>query len=339
MNCLIADIGATHARFAITASERKIEFLHVYQSSEFGSLQNAVNHYLKEPALRNLPRPAKAALAVAAPLSGDQVELPNRAWSFSRMQLQAELGFPIEFYNDFTAVAMAVPHLHAGDILPIGVPVPQAHGAIAVIGPGTGLGVAGLVRVQDRWTALPAEGGHATMAAATREESEVLNILRVRWGHVSAERVLSGPGLTNIYEALGIAHSVETPKLRASEITAEISKLEGEHGNPLCVKAFDLFCAMLGTMAGNVALTLGATGGVYIAGGILPRVQEAFAASRFRARFEQKGRLSDYMKSIPTYLILHEAPALLGLIHVQTPLEAKRAMAAPYKDERSVKRD
>jgi glucokinase len=325
MTVLIGDIGATHARFAVTASERKIELMHVYRSSEFSSLLNAVEHYLKGPALGSLLRPTKAALAIAAPLSGDQVTFPNRLWSFSRTQFQADLGFAVDFYNDFSAVALAVPHLHADEVLQIGDPVSPADGAKAVIGPGTGLGVAGLVRAADRWIDLSGEGGHATMAAATREESEVLNILRRRWDHISAERVLSGPGLANIYEALCIVHSVETRKLKAEEITTAMAKTDGpkEQANVLCTRAFDIFCAMLGTVAGNVALTLGATGGVYIAGGILPRVKDAFAASHFRRRFEQKGRLTDYMRSIPTYLVLHEAPALLGLIHAQSKPKAK----------------
>jgi glucokinase len=155
------------------------------------------------------------------------------------------------------------------------------------------------------------------MAAATRQESQVLEILRGRWQHVSAERLLSGPGLASIYDALCILHSADRRGLTAEEITNAMARPDraGEESSDLCTQAFNVFCEMLGTVTGNVALTLGATGGVYIAGGILLRVKEAFAASQFRTRFEQKGRLTEYMRRIPTYLILHHAPALLGLIH------------------------
>ena len=325
MACLIGDIGGTHARFAISTSEGKIECMRICQNSAYSSLLSSVQDYLKDPALKSLPRASKAALAIAAPLSGDEVILTNRDWSFSRERLQADLGFKIDLYNDFSAVALAVPYLQAEDKLELGDSRPASDGAIAVIGPGTGLGVAGLIRRADRWIDLCSEGGHATMAAATREESQVLDLLRVRWDHVSAERVLSGPGLANIYEALCIVHGVVTRKLTAEQITAALADCEGakEQTNLLCAKAFDLFCAMLGTMASNVALTLGATGGVYIAGGILPRVKNRFAASKFRTRFEHKGRLTGYMTSIPTYLVLHQAPALLGLIHAQSRSEAK----------------
>jgi glucokinase len=323
MACLIADIGATNARFAIAVAEH-LNNMVVYQSSAHVSILEAIQAYLQELARRDLPRPTKAALAVAAPISGDQVDYPNRGWSFSKNELRKDLRLEIDFYNDFSAVALAVPHLHDTEKLQLGA-ASAAHrapaGPKAVIGPGTGLGVAGVIQVGDRWVDLSGEGGHATMAAATREESEVLDILRIRWGHVSAERVLSGPGLANIYAALCTIHSVETPNLKAEEITTALANSERskEQTNVLCARAFNIFCNMLGTVAGNVALTLGATGGVYIAGGILPRVKDSFAASKFRERFEGKGRLTKYMKEIPSFLVTHEAPALLGLVRDQYP--------------------
>ena len=174
-----------------------------------------------------------------------------------------------------------------------------------------------MIRVGDRWIDLSGEGGHVTMAAATREESEILDILRIRWGHVSAERVLSGPGLANIYTALCTIHGVNAGPLEPEQITAAMansSKTSNEQR--LCTSAFNHFCAMLGTVAGNLALTLGAAGGVYIAGGILPRFVDALAASTFRERFEEKGRLAWFMKQIPTFLVL-EPVALSGLVHDQ----------------------
>jgi glucokinase len=325
MTCLIADLGATNARFAV-ADGKHMNHLEVYQSSNHSTILEAVQTYLEEVASRGLPRPTKAALAVAAPISADQdqVTYPNKLWSFSKRELQKQLEIEIDFYNDFSAVALAVPHLPDGQKLELRGTVSRVHrapvGPIAVIGPGTGLGVASVIRVADRWIDLSGEGGHATMAPATREESEILNILRIRWGHVSAERVLSGPGLANIYSALCTIHSVESRELKPEEITAAAlanSQNSNEHTNVLSARAFNIFCGMLGTVAGNLALTLGATGGVYIAGGILPRFKQLFADSIFRARFEQKGRLTWFMEHIPTFLVLQPAAALSGLLHDQ----------------------
>jgi glucokinase len=317
---LIADIGATYARFAIAAAEQKIEHMKVYKTCECESLFEAVRHYLNDPILHGVPRPTQAALAIAAPISGDRVVMMNKEWSFSHQALEAELGVKVRLYNDFLAVALGIPYLHPNDDkLVLGEAVPESDGPIAVIGPGSGLGVAGLIHTVDGWINIASEGGHATIAAATREESQVLDLLRLRWGHVSAERVLSGPGLENLYDALCTVHGVVSSKVTAKEITTALLKPEVTHAHSpcplLCAKAFEFFCDMLGTVAGNLALTLGATAGVYIAGGILPRVKDQFAASNFRNRFEQKGRLTPYMKSIPTYLLLHPAPALLGLVH------------------------
>jgi glucokinase len=319
MVCLIGDIGATHTRFAVSAADFTMRCMRVYQTSASSNIFDALQHYLREPELRRLPRPTKAALAIAAALAGDEVVMTNISWSFKRSRLQEDLGFNVDLYNDFSAVAMAIPSLHNEDKLKLGGADPIHDGTIAVMGPGTGLGVAGLIRATDRWIDLSGEGGHATMMATTREESQVLDLLRLRWGHVSAERVLSGPGLANLYEAVCTLRGVETRRLTAEEITSAVLTSDGPRAltGMLCGKTFDLFCSMLGTVAGNLALTLGATGGVYIAGGILPRVKDHLAASQFRTRFEQKGRLADYVRRIPTYLIVHQAPALLGLVHAQ----------------------
>jgi glucokinase len=323
MTCLIGDIGATNARFAIVAPDLKMEELRVYRSSEYDSFSNVVQTYLEFLAQQGLPRPTEAKLAIAAPVSKHKiVTFTNLNWSFSKDDLQAILQFKVDLYNDLSAVALAVPYLDADDKLKLGDTVPSldhavSDDAIAIIAPGSGLGAAGLIRAANRWIDVGGEGGHATMAAATREETQVLDLLRLRWDHVSAERVLSGPGLANLYEAVCILHGIVGPKLAPEQITAALLKTNGtrEQTGLICGKAFDLFCSMLGTVAGNMALTLGATGGVYIAGGILPRVKDRLAASSFRRRFEQRGRLTDYMKRIPTYLILHKVPALLGLIH------------------------
>ncbi len=180
-----------------------------------------------------------------------------------------------------------------------------------MIGPGTGLGVSGLIPDGRRWVLVAGEGGHVTLAASTPEEDAMIGILRTRWGHVSAERVLSGAGLVNLYQAICAIDGTTPRALTPADVTR--AAIDGT--DPTCVRVFAQFCAFLGSVAGDLALTLGATGGIYIAGGILLRFKEAFAASPFRERFESKGRFGGMLAKIPTRLILEESPALLGLAH------------------------
>ena len=213
--------------------------------------------------------------------------------------------------NDFAAVARGVPHLRPDDLVQIGGGEPAPEATRAVLGPGTGLGVSGLApSTAGGWTVLEGEGGHATMAAANRREAEVLAEVGREFGHVSAERVLSGPGLVNLHAALcrldGVApDSGLTPR--------DIAAAGVERRSARCRETLRLAAAMLGTFAGDLALTLGARGGVYVAGGMVPRHVQAFAASGFRRRFEDKGRFSAYLAAIPTWVVMHEFPALLGL--------------------------
>lgn len=309
---LIADIGGTNSRFAVGQAGR---FTHVLElrNAEHASFQDAARYFLSR-----LPRGmqiSQAALAVASRVSGDVVSLTNCHWSFSIAALRDELAFSeLRVINDFEAIAMAVPYLGLEERMVIGPDnLAATHGPIAVVGPGTGLGVAGVIPASDGWIAVATEGGHVTMAAATREEARILDILRERWDHVSAERVLSGPGLENLYTALRVLDGAGSAPLGAAEISAAML----DRNDPYSARAFELFCCMLGTVAGNLALTFGAKGGVYIAGGILPRFKEAFAASGFRARFERKGRLSALLQSVPTYLIVHPQPALSCLARLQ----------------------
>ena len=301
---LIADIGGTNARFAI-ARDGRVEHLTVLPTGEFPTMQAAARTFLAGlPGDINVTR---GALDMAGPIVGDRVGLTNNAWSFSIEAARAELGFDeLRVVNDFAAAALGIPLLDPADIQQIGGGQRAPHGPIGVVGPGTGLGVAGLFHSNGKWVVLPGEGGHATMAPATREESRILDALRDRFGHVSAERVLSGQGLENLHAAL---IGAPLPTHTAHEITqAALDGSDATYGRTL-----DLFCEMLGTVAGNLAITLGTTGGVFLTGGILPRFPERFAASGFRARFESKGRLSGYMRAIPTFLVTHDNPALLGL--------------------------
>lgn len=305
---LVADIGGTNARFGLI-DDSGIRESRIYRCAEFPSLEAAAAAYLN--AVHPEVRPHQGAFCVAGPVTGDRITmLNNLPWSFSVEGVRAALGFQrLRVINDFTAVALSVPRLRTADRIQVGEGSPEPGTVIGVLGPGSGLGVSGLVPGPQGWTALAAEGGHTTMAPISDRESAVLGQLRKAFDHVSAERVLSGPGLVNLYEALSIIDGRDPATLTPAEVTAR--GLDGSETH--CVEALEMFCAMLGTVAGNLALTLGARGGIYIAGGIVPKLGPMFAHSRFRKRFTEKGRVRDYLAPIPTYVITHELPAFLGL--------------------------
>ncbi|HUK61620.1 MAG TPA: glucokinase [Stellaceae bacterium] len=303
---LVGDIGGTNVRFALLDATGKATRARVFASDDFASLAEAIEAYLAAEGTR----PAAAALSIASPVAGDTVSLTNHPWSFSIAALKARLGLArLVVVNDFAANALAVPHLAPGERAQVGGGSAVADAPIAVLGPGTGLGVGGLVPAPSGPVALAGEGGHATLPAADARESEVVAHLRRRFDHVSAERVLSGPGLVNLYQTLA-----ELEGTRAHPYTAaQIADRHMGENDPLARATVEMFCAMLGTVAGDLALTLGARGGVYIAGGIVPRLGSLFAKSRFRTRFEDKGRFSDYLAAIPTYVMTCAIPAFLGL--------------------------
>jgi glucokinase len=304
---LVGDIGGTNARFGLVEPGGSLLHSSVLADADYPGLGEAIEAYLGGRG--GLPRPRLAAVAVASPITGDEVRMTNHPWAFSIAELRARLSFErFEVINDFTAQALALPHLGPGDKTAIGGGEARPGAPIGVLGPGSGLGVSGLVAVGERWIALSGEGGHATMPAASERESAVLSEMRRHFDHVSAERVLSGPGLVNLYNSLAAVDGVPASQYTAAQIT----DVEVENENPLCREATAMFCAMLGTVAGNLALTLGAKGGVYIGGGIVPRLGERFAASQFRERFEGKGRFRDYLAPIPTFVVTHKLPAFLG---------------------------
>jgi glucokinase len=304
---LIADIGATNTRLALVEPGGAVARMRVMATDDFASLGEAVEAYL---AAETPPqKPVAAVLAVAAPVTGDRVRLTNHPWSFSIDALRRRFGFArLKVINDFVANALAVPHLKEADRTPIGGGAAAAGAPIGVIGPGSGLGVSALFEKDGIVIPTEGEGGHVTMPAADAREAAVLDLMRRRFDHVSAERVLSGPGLVNLYNAL-----CELSGERAAPLTAaQITDASIEDEEPRAREATAMFCAMLGTVAGDLALTLGARGGIYIAGGIVPKLGPLFAQSRFRARFEAKGRYRGYLTAIPTYVITHPEPALLG---------------------------
>jgi glucokinase len=304
---LIGDIGATNARFSLVQPGGAASPAHVYALNDYQSLPDAIEAYLREE--KPAEKPVQAVLAVASPVTGDQVALTNHPWAFSVKTLRAQLGLRrLQVVNDFAANAVAVPHLGADDVLKVGGGVPIKDAPIGVIGPGTGLGVSAFVPSASGGAMIAGEGGHVTMAPATAQESALLDLMRSRFDHVSAERVLSGPGLVNLYNAMCELAGTPAASYSADQITNEAVW----NADPRTRDATALFCAMLGTAAGNLALTIGARGGIYISGGIVPRLRAFFAQSEFRARFEAKGRLNPYVAAIPTYVIIRPLPVLLG---------------------------
>lgn len=309
---LIADIGGTNVRFALLeGGERRDQ--RTFTCADFPDLASAVEHYLEAvDAARGVRRPSEAAMAVAAPITGDYIRMTNHVWQFSAAESRRRLGLErLIFLNDFTALAMALRHLPPEDLQQVGGGRAVPDAAVALIGPGTGLGVSGLIPCENHWIPLQGEGGHQTLSVVKEREMEVLSILYRRFSHVSAERVLSGPGLVNLYHALCVLEGRMPDDLAPEQITARA--IDGICR--ICMETVSMFCSLLGTVAGNLVLMLGAVGGLYIGGGIVPRLGTHFARSNFRDRFEDKGRYADYLADVPTFVIHTELPAFIGLEH------------------------
>ena len=305
---LVVDIGGTNARFAlVTAGSLQPQQEKRVRCADFEGLEQAARRYLQDcgnPVVR------EAALDVATGITGDFVRLTNGPWGFSIEQTRRALGLDrLHVVNDFTALALAVPTLCPEELQQVGGGAAVSATPIAVIGPGTGLGVSALVPVDKGWIALQGEGGHTAFAPMSARETGVLGRLQQRYDHVSTERVVSGMGLENIYQALCALDGVEARTQGPDKITAAALS----NGDAHCVEALEMFCAVLGTAAANLVVTLGARAGCYIGGGIVPRLGDYFARSPFRSRFETKGRFSSYVAAVPTYVILAQTPALRGL--------------------------
>ncbi|TDJ47799.1 MAG: glucokinase [Gammaproteobacteria bacterium] len=302
MSHLLADIGATNTRCAITDDNGRPTAIRDFKNRDFDHPAALLEHYIAD--LAPTDRPDAGTLAVAAPIRGDEIEMINIDWQFSINELAKQLSLrDLKVLNDFAALARALPELGGDDLVPIGGGRPLPGKPKAVLGPGTGLGVASLVPDGNHWVIVSGEGGHVTLPAVDAREAEVIDAIRARFGHCSAERLLSGPGLGLLHATL---HG--GPQRPAAEL-AELAR----GGAAGACETFTVFFRLLGTIAANVALTVGAFGGVYIGGGIVPRHRERFIASAFRERFEAKGRYGDYLKSIPTYLIVAKYPTLTGL--------------------------
>ena len=305
---LMADIGATTTRCALVDDKGQDLAPEIFENADFNGLAGVLRVYLDHR--RASDRPTRAALAVAAPITGDDVHMVNIGWKFSQNALRNDLGLKrLQVVNDFAAIAWALPQLTPADVVKIGGGESVSRATLAALGPGSGLGVSALVPAADAWAVMSGEGGHVSMPAATREEQDVVALLRHRFdGHCSAERVLSGPGLVNLYVTLAEIAGRGRPTVTPEDVT-NLAK----QGEPLARKTLAMFFSMLGTVAADLAMTTGARGGVYIAGGIVPRLVEQIGKSEFRARFEDGGRYRDYLAAIPTYLITAKVPAFRGL--------------------------
>jgi len=305
---LLGDIGATNARFALLA-DGVLSAVKRIEVRRYPHFFDAIEVFLRKESATAVA--TRALFAVAGPVKGHRFSFTNCSWTIDSREMQDRFEFQaVRIINDFEATALSLPHLLDKDVLPLGGGHAVAGAPMVVLGPGSGLGVAGLVGDGPRRIAVPSEGGHVTLAAASRREDAVLDQLRRRFGHVSAERALSGPGLENLYRAIAALDGIDVPMREASEITN--AALNGTC--PTSSAALDMFCAMLGGFAGNAALTYGARGGIYIAGGIAPRIIDYLAVSEFRARFAQKGRFQTYLEAIPTQVIVHSEASFLGLV-------------------------
>jgi glucokinase len=313
---LVADIGGTNLRIALVpAGSVEPQQEKTLRCADFDGLEAALRLYLREC---GDPKISEAAVDVACDaITGDFINLTNGPWGFSIARTRTSLGLArLQVVNDFTALALSVPKLRTHELHQIGGGTAVPGTPIAVIGAGTGLGVSGLIPVGERWIALDSRGGHTAFSPMSEREIGVLRHLSKEFDHVSTERVLSGMGLENLYHSLCALDNTPARALAAEQITSGALSA----GDPHCREAVDMFCAILGTAAANLVITLGASGGCYIGGGIVPKLGEYFAHSPFRARFENKGRFSDYLAAVPSYVILAPAPALRGLATLLDPV-------------------
>lgn len=303
---LLGDIGATNARFAELADGQLGE-MKSFQVAHFRTFEEVLGAFLD--ARSSSPVFTHALLALAGPIEAGRCKLTNTSWLVDPFQLSTLFGFDFQIVNDFQAVAYSLPSLTPADLRMIGGGKVEDGAAKVALGPGSGLGVACLIETRNGPLVVPSEGGHSTLAGNTQREDAIIGVLRERFGHASAERAISGPGLENIFQAIAHLDGRAVAQTSAAEITQRALSRECD----LAGEALATFCALLGSFAGNVALTFGARGGVYIAGGISPRIVEFLASSQFRARFEAKGRFRSYLERIPSFIIVHPAAAFLGL--------------------------
>jgi glucokinase len=307
---LVADIGGTHARFGIAEARRgirpKLSHRTDFDAHDFPGFAEALRSYIQQIGLA--ARPPAAAIAAAGPVISGRVDLTNRSWSISESELRT-FGFAhVTVINDFAALSYAIPTFESCDMRSIGPELNGSDGApISIIGAGTGFGVSCLVRQGAQASPLVTEGGHIGFAPSDDRQMQVLQALRHQFGRVSVERILSGAGLENLYRIQQELAGRKAIVLSAADLTARAMA-----GEPDCRVTVNLFCSIYGAVAGDIALAHGARGGLIVAGGIAQKIQSLLLESSFREQFENKGRLSHYVKSIPTKLLIDADAALRG---------------------------
>jgi glucokinase len=300
---LVADIGGTHARFALCGPDGEPQAEQILQVADYEGVVEAARAYLAGRQVTH------AVFAVATPVDSDWVHLTNAPWGFSVRATEQALGLQrFAVINDFAAQALAVTRLAADERTHVAGGEPEAGAAIGVIGAGTGLGVAGVVLLRGAYYPIPSEGGHVSLAPHDEREAAVLVSLRRRFGHVSNERALSGPGLVNLATALaeldGEALALNDPH--------EVSRRAATGECRFCTEALQRFSSLLGAAAGDLALMFCALGGIYIGGGLCRNLGALFDVERFQASFVAKGRFVDYLSRIPIYVVTRRDPGLLG---------------------------
>lgn len=306
-NCLLADIGGTRARFALLAGST-IGPVESMATGEYASAIDAIKHFLNRQ--HKSEEVDSAVIAGAGPVEGGRCILTNARWILETDELKRT--FPwrsVNIVNDVEALAWAIPRLTSSDVEGVGRGSEVAAEPVAVIAPGTGLGMACFIPGGDGARVLASEGGHATLAATDAREAAIIDALHRRYGHVSAERVLSGRGLVDLHGVLADLDGDGEQLHTAEQITR--AAIYGDSSQ--ACRALDAFCSFLGSVAGNAALMFGARGGVVIAGGIVPRIVDYLPRTAFRDRFESKGRLARYLEGISTSVIVRPDPAFLGL--------------------------
>lgn len=327
---LVADIGGTNVRFGWVATPgASLGNIELFLCADFPGPVDAAEVYLRRHHAGT--RPARCVIAIATAVTDGPIKVTNSDWILESTKFAAAIGAAsVEIFNDFEAIALGLPSLAESDYRLIGQALPDNRFPMAVIGPGTGLGVAGIMPVRGQagtWQTLCGEGGHVTLACNSEYQSQILRAARDQFTHISAERLVSGIGLPILREAVAKVEGFSMDGALAAE---EIGTLGAARKDLLCERTMEVFCEFLGSVAGNLALTMGARGGVFIAGGIVPKLGDFFAASGFRTQFESKGRYQDYLRAISTAVITVQHPGLLGLVlHANTPRDAGLAGSAP----------
>jgi len=310
---LAVDLGGSHIRFRLVGDPARPSPVHVVEAKDVPSFEHAVERWRERTGARG----ALDAIGVAAagPVAGGRVRITNLDWTLDARAIERDTNARrCLLVNDVTAIAWALPLLDGGSLRTLAAGGPRERAAMAVIAPGTGLGVSGLVPTgSGGFAAVEGEGGHRTLAAQNSREWAIVATLAEQFGHASAERALSGPGIEAILMALA---SIDGARHDAERTAAEIARDAFAGGDPMAEETIATFTAFLGSVAGDLALTLGARGGVYIAGGIVPGWGERFDGRRFLERFRAKGRFRSYLSSIPVHVVTHAHPGLLGVEHL-----------------------